>query len=76
LSELRSAMRRAGLAEPTRYEGASPEPPRGPAIVGRPLFGFAQGAAASTMAATAVGTGTDIRGLREAMVLAGLSANL
>jgi subtilisin len=68
LPELRSAMQFAGLAEGRKHEMLFAQPPRGPAIVVDLPFNPAPSAAAS-------GTATDIRGLKEAMLLAGLSAS-
>jgi subtilisin len=69
LPELRSAMQFAGLAEGRKPEMLFAEPPRGPAIVVNLPFDPVQSAAAIP-----TGTVTNIRGLKEAMLLAGLSA--
>jgi hypothetical protein len=70
LPELRGAMQFAGLAEGRKHEMPFAEPPRGPVIVVNLPFDPAPSAAAIQ-----TGTATDIRGLKEAMLLAGLSAN-
>jgi len=71
LPELRNAMRLAGLTERDTDEDAFPQPPRGPAAVGRLPSGLAQPAPMFATDARA-----DKRALREAMLLAGLSNGL
>jgi subtilisin len=70
LPELRSAMQFAGLADGRKQEMLFAEPPRGPAIVANLPFNLAPSAGAIPIDAA-----TDIRSLKEAMLLAGLSAN-
>jgi subtilisin len=65
LSELRRAMRVAGLGETE----LAVEPARGPVVIGQAQPDFVRSAARATG-----GTGADVRTLREAMVVAGLSA--
>lgn len=68
LPELRNAMRLAGLTEPGKYQEFIPEPARGPAVVWHQPLDFAQASVLSTSDG-----GTDVRSLREALLMAGLS---
>jgi subtilisin family serine protease len=71
LSEMRRAIRFAGLADPE----LAIEPPRGPAVVAQAVPQFAP---SPIQPATGPGSrnGTDVRVLREAMARAGLSADI